>query len=37
MWHAWEDNTYKILIGNFKGRDHMGYFRADRKIMLKWI
>jgi hypothetical protein len=30
-------NTYRILIGNLKGRDHMEFFRADRKIMLKWI
>jgi hypothetical protein len=30
-------NTYRFLVGNLVGRDHMGNLGADRKIILKWI
>jgi hypothetical protein len=30
-------NVYKILVGKFKGRDHVEDPGIDGKIMLEWI
>jgi hypothetical protein len=29
--------SYDILIGNLKGRDHLGDLNVDGRIILKWI
>jgi hypothetical protein len=30
-------NSYIILVGNLKGRNHLEGLDVDRKIILKWI
>jgi hypothetical protein len=36
MHHTWEKrNTFKILVRNLKGRDHLGDKGIDVRIILK--
>jgi hypothetical protein len=30
-------DSYRILVGNLKGRDHLGDLGIDGRIILKWI
>jgi hypothetical protein len=32
-----DENAYRILVRNLKGRDHSEYLGIDGKIILEWI
>jgi hypothetical protein len=37
MWHAWERNEYRVLMGSQKERDHLEYQGVDRRMGSEWI
>jgi hypothetical protein len=37
MWHAWERNVYKVLMGKPEERDHLEDQGVDGKMGSEWI
>jgi hypothetical protein len=37
MWHAWERNVYKVLMGSQKERDHLREQGIEGRMGSEWI